>query len=450
MNIFIHRKDLRIKDNTTLLSVENAVPIFIFTPEQVINNEYKSDNFVAFMCESLEDLSNIYSENNSTLNIFLGDVIKVLSSIHKKYNINSISYNIDYSPYALSRDKRINTWAEKNNINIVSFEDGVLVNILNGNSLNKTGNPYKVFTPFLKHVKSNFEVSKVSNKRPSLDKKTLTTKYSFNDLQSLYEKPNELFVKPGYKNAIIKLNKLGDQIKYKENRDFLVYKTSNLSTYINLGVLSIRQVYNKAVTKLGINSSFITELYWRDFYINILYYFPKVLGNNFNSKFDSYRWSNNRRNFEAWKNGLTGFPIVDAAMRQLNTTGYMHNRGRMIVSSFLVKLLFIDWREGEKYFAQKLIDYSVASNNGGWQWSAGTGTDAQPFFRIFNPWEQGKKYDKDCIYIKKYVYELENINSRDIHKWYEKHSDYNTSYPAPIIDYKKSREYALEYYKNNK
>lgn len=450
MNIFIHRKDLRLQDNNALINTTNAIPIFIFTPEQITNNKYFSNKFVKFMCLSLQNLKEEYKNKNSNLNLFYGNVIEVLKEINDKYNINSINFNVDYSPYSLKRDNEIKKWCSKNNIKVNFYEDNVLVNILQGNTLSKTSNtPYKVFTPFKNFLEKTYTIDKPNNKFLSLGKKILKTKSTINDLEQFYD-DEDLFLKPGREHALKQLGKLTKQKKYAENRDYLTYKTSYLSVYINLGLISIREVYDKAIKILGKKSSFITELYWRDFYINIIYYFPHVVGNNFNPKFDKYKWSNNKTHLKAWKMGLTGFPIVDACMRQMNETGYMHNRGRMIVSSFLVKLLFIDWRVGEKYFATKLLDYNIASNNGGWQWSAGTGTDAQPFFRIFNPWEQGKKYDKNCEYIKKWVCELENVEIKDIHKWDVMYKEYEGTYPGPIIDYKARRKYALDYYNKNK
>ena len=194
----------------------------------------------------------------------------------------------------------------------------------------------------------------------------------------------------------------------------------------------------------GKNNDFIKELYWRDFYYNVLYYFPHVVGHSFNSKWDNFKWDNYQGKFKKWKEGKTGFPVIDAAMRELNTTGFMHNRARMIVASFLTKDLLIDWRWGEKYFASKLLDYNISANNGGWQWSAGTGTDAQPYFRVFNPWGQSKKYDPNCEYIKKWIPELKDIPAKDIHDWYKKFNNYNVKYPKPMLDHDKARLIFLE------
>jgi deoxyribodipyrimidine photo-lyase len=195
---------------------------------------------------------------------------------------------------------------------------------------------------------------------------------------------------------------------------------------------------------LGLKHGLINELYWRDFYYNILYFFPHIIKGSFREKYNNIKWNKSRETFKKWCNGITGFPIVDACMRQMNTTGYMHNRGRMIVSSFLIKNLWIDWRWGEKYFANKLVDYNISANNGGWQWTSGGGTDAQPYFRIFNCWTQAKKFDKNCEFIKKWIPELQDVDIKDILNWDKLYINHNINYPKPIVNHKKSRENALK------
>jgi len=231
------------------------------------------------------------------------------------------------------------------------------------------------------------------------------------------------------------------QSHYSKNHNDLDKQTTQLSAFIKFGCVSIREVYKTLRSKTDI----IRQLIWRDFYANILYSFPRVLGHTLKPNYDKIHWHHNKTWFEKWCKGETGFPIVDAGMRQLNATGYMHNRARLIVASFLVKNLLIDWREGEEYFASKLTDYDVASNNGNWQWIASTGADSQPFFRIFNPWEQAKNYDPKCEYIKKWVPELKDVPDKDILKWeteWETHKD--IKYPKPIVDYKKQKDLALK------
>jgi deoxyribodipyrimidine photo-lyase len=230
---------------------------------------------------------------------------------------------------------------------------------------------------------------------------------------------------------------------YPRTHNDLSHSTSELSAFIKFGCVSIREVYKTFRSK----HDFIRQLFWRDFYANILYSFPYVLGSAMKKNYNKVHWHHNSNWFKKWCDGETGYPVVDAGMRQMNQTGYMHNRARLIVSSFLVKTLLISWEEGEKYFAQKLVDYDPASNNGNWQWTAGSGADSQPYFRIFNPWEQGKNYDPNCEYIKKWVPELKDVPNKDILNWEDTHSEYkDVKYPKPIVDYKKQKEIALKMY----
>jgi len=457
MNIFIHHKDLRYQDNTTLnlmsKELKDIIPIFIFPPEQIDSkkNKYFSHNFVQFMCESLIELKKDYLKKNGKLNFYKGDTLDVLKDIHKKYKIENIGFNVDYSPYAKKRDISIINWAKKENINIYNEEDILLQNLLEGDTKSKnSGDPYKVFTPFMKYLRSTYDVRNISKKKPSLINKSIITKYSINDkdLKLFYQQNDNLNVKSGRHEAKKKLKLIKKQQEYDEMRNCLTYKTTHLSAYTNLGLLSIREIYHYCLEKLGKDNGIINELYWRDFYYNIIYFYPQIVGNSFKEKYDNIKWRNDKKEFQLWREAKTGFPIVDACMRQMNTTGYMHNRGRMIVASFLTKDLLIDWRWGEKYFATQLQDYSISANNGGWQWTAGTGTDSQPYFRIFNPWSQSKSYDPNCEYIKKWIPELEDVNNKDIHEWDKKYKDYkNIKYPEPIVDHKKERLNTLKVYK---
>ena len=451
MNIFIHRRDLRVIDNTTLnlmYEKKNIIPIFIFTPEQISENQYFSSNLVQFMCESLLDLKKIYKKKKSDLYLFYGNIIDVLDSIHNKTSIKNIGFNIDYSPYSKERDTKIIQWCKNNKIKVFSEEDMLLTNIVN--NINYNGNdPYKVFTPFMRFQKNNFNVSRPFQKK--LDFGTINTlDYDFTidsrNIKKLYKKNKKLLCKGGRSHAKKKIKQLENQKLYGEKRNIISYETTRLSPYINLGLLSIREVYYSILNLFDVNHPLITELYWRDFYYNILYHYPHIVGNSFKEKYDNIIWDNNEEYFDKWCRGQTGFPIVDACMRELNETGYMHNRGRMIVASFLTKDLFIDWKWGEKYFANQLIDYNISANNGGWQWSAGSGTDAQPYFRIFNPWTQSKTYDPECKYIKKWIKELKDVNNDDIHNWFNKFQEYDVKYPSPIVNHSERRKYVIEQY----
>jgi len=452
MNLLIHRRDLRINDSKIINSNKlEKTPLFIFDPVQIKpeNNEYFSNNLVMFLCESLLELNEEYKIHNSELQIFYGDTSEVIKDIIKKNNVENVMFNIDYSPYSKKRDSKIENLCEEHNINLLTEEDMLLIPIHSKKGLVPSSQePYKVFTPFMKNVRQ-YDVDKPKKVKSSFSKKKIVSKFSMdiNKIKKFYQHNPNLHVKPGRTEGLRLLKNIKKQDSYNKCRDFLTYKTTHLSTYINLGLVSIREVYKKTEDTLSINSGIINELYWRDFYYNILYHYPHIVGNSFKKSYDKIKWSKSKKNFEKWCNGETGFPIIDACMKQLNTTGYMHNRGRMIVSSFLTKDLQIDWRWGEKYFATQLVDYNISANNGGWQWSAGTGTDAQPYFRIFNPWTQSEKFDSECKYIKKWLPVLEDIPNKEIHKWYKYYKNYNIDYPEPIVDHSIQREKTIEMFK---
>ena len=455
MNIFIHHRDLRFIDNTSLISQleneGNITPIFVFDPIQIDQkkNKYFSHNLVQFMIDSLKELNKDYKNENGELYTFKGEYVKILNTIHNKFTINSIGFNLDYSPYSKKRDNEIIKFCNKNNIKIYALEDMLLHDIMDNKTLSKTEQPYKVFTPFKKNLiyKGVRKVNKFKKWNFKREPKIKKLKSYFNKLDSLHNKNNNLLIEGGRTWAINRLKKLKNFNNYDKCRNFMTYETSLLSASINFNVMSIREIYHKIKKKFGLQHGLVSELYWRDFYYNILYFFPNVIKGSFKEKYNNIKWRRSKSDFEKWCNGKTGYPIIDACMRQMNTTGYMHNRGRMIVSSFLVKNLWIDWRLGEKYFANKLTDYNISANNGGWQWSSGGGTDAQPYFRIFNAWTQAKNYDSECEYIKKWVPELENIPVKDILNWDKNHSNYDIDYPAPIVDHKESRTKALKLFK---
>jgi len=297
---------------------------------------------------------------------------------------------------------------------------------------------YKKFTPFynkalenVRHIaKSVGSVTNLFKPIVKMDTIVLRDKYLSMELN-----PN-LVNNGGRENA----KKLLSQIPthYTDTRDTLSISTTQLSAFIKFGCISVREAYAK------FSKPIVRQLFWRDFYAHVLYAFP-TLGHSINAKYDNIKWDNNRTWFSAWCNGQTGFPVVDACMHQLNATGYMHNRGRLIVASFLIKTLLIDWRWGEKYFAQNLVDYDVASNSQNWLWIAGGGADSQEYFRIFNPWEQSKKHDHECIYIKQWIPELANVENRKIHNWFK---DFDESvYPKPIVDYTEQKKKVLDAYK---
>jgi deoxyribodipyrimidine photo-lyase len=431
--LFIFRRDLRIYDNTTLNKIVikypkiEIIPIFIFNKKQIDEkvNKYYSKNSAQFLFESLEELS--------FLNFYYTDTndITIIEEIYKKNRFDIIAYNKDYTPYAKKRDNDINNWANKNKIEIIAFEDYTLNPI---KSILKDNNePYLKFTPFYKKailkkpesllINTKFKFIKDNNSKNLKD---------FNFLRPIAN--NQILVNGGRIKALEILDKLkkGYFNNYDEERDYpYLNRTTKLSAYIKFGCISIREIYYS----LPLNHGIIRELFWHDFYAIITFYFPYIFETSFNKKYENVKWNNNEELFNKWVNGITGFPLIDAAMRQLKITGWMHNRCRMVVASFLVKNLLIDWRKGEEYFAKSLVDYDPSSNNGGWQWCASTGTDSQPYFRIFSPTLQMKRFDKDCEYIKLWVPELREVSNKIILNWEQKQYP-NINYPKPIIDTK--------------
>ena len=327
MNIFIHRRDLRIQDNITLnylnKKVDNFVPIFIFNPEQIypIKNPYFSNNLVQFLCESLIDLKNQYKKKNINLFFFEGETINVLDEINSKYKINSISFNRDYSPFSKTRDKKIENWCQMNNIEFFCKEDMLLSPIDLKKSIKSDLTPYVVFTPFKNNLldkKVDIPIKIKLNGQNTI----LSTISLIENIRKYYKKNPNVYVKGSRKNAQNILSNISNFDNYDKCRNFLIYKTTYLSAYINLGLVSIREVYWTIVSNLSINHGLINELYWREFYYNILNYFPHIVGNSYKKKYENIKWENNMSYFNKWKLGKTGFPIVDACMRQLNTTGH--------------------------------------------------------------------------------------------------------------------------------
>jgi deoxyribodipyrimidine photo-lyase len=449
--LFIFRRDLRIIDNNGLNLLhekcKNVYTIFIFTPEQVgKSNKYKSDNSVQFMIESLEDLASVISKNGGQLYTFYGHNERIIEECIKAFDIQLVCFNLDYSPYARERDQSIIHLCEKMKTYVTYDYDYYLHEpdkIKNG-----ANNPYQKFTPYY-----NIAVKKKVNEPSKMKKiyfvksgKNVPNKITLNDAMNKFTKINQdILVHGGRENAIKQMHIASKNIHaYSKTRNELSQPTSELSAYIKYGCISIREVYKTFKS----NHDFIRQLFWRDFYAQVLYHFPNVLGHAMKPKYNKIKWHHNTSWFQKWCDGITGFPVIDAAMRQMNHTGYMHNRARLLVSCFLIKTLLIDWRYGEKYFAEKLVDYDVASNNLNWQWSASTGVDSQPYFRIFNPWTQQSEYDENCEYIKKWVPELSELEPKVIHNWNTEWKNYkNIKYPKPVCNYEEQKEKALSMYK---
>jgi deoxyribodipyrimidine photo-lyase len=427
---------------------KNIYTIFIFTPEQVgNNNKYKSDNAVQFMIESLENLSTSIKGYGGHLYTFYGHNEKIITDCIKAWDINIIGFNLDITPYARNRDDKIIKMCQKMNIFVAHSYDYYLSQP--GTVVNGTGEPYQKFTPYYEKArKLKVEKPRGKMKLPfTKNDKHISNKISLEQAMHKFTKiNNNKLVKGGRYEALKLLSKAMRTLKnYNAIHNDLNKQTSELSASIKFGCLSIREVYHSLHSKVGL----IRQLYWRDFYANILYEFPRVIGHSLKPKYDKIHWHYNANWFKAWCNGVTGYPVVDAGMREMNTTGYMHNRARLIVASFLVKILLIDWREGEEYFSNKLTDYDVANNNGNWGWISSGGADSQPFFRIFNPSIQGENFDKDCEYIKKWIPELSSLEPKIIHKWeteWVNHKD--IKYPKPICNYSEQREKALKMYKD--
>ena len=442
-SIFIFRRDFRVIDNTgwnkSIIDSDIVYPIFIFTPEQITNNPYKSNNSIQFFIESLLELG-------KTINITYcyGNYIDVLTDIIKTNNISAIYTNTDYTPYAVKRDTNINKLAQTLEINFHASHDITLYEP--GTIRNQNDLIYQKYTPFYNkclHIAVRKPKTHIFNKianaitKYSITKDTIKTFYTINNLINIHG---------GRKNGLAILNSLEKFKKYDNTHNLLNINTTNLSAYLKFGCISIRECYYKFVKLSGL--ILLRQLIWREFYYHLGYGFIDRFGQSLKPKYDKIKWKNNMVLFNKWKNAQTGFPIIDACMTQLNTTGYMHNRGRLIVSSFLIKNLHIDWRLGEKYFAQKLIDYDVLVNQGNWQWVSGSGADSQPYFRVFNPWRQSHKFDKDALYIKKWLPELKAIPSKHLHNWDEWYQNYTVIYHKPIVNYNKSKQITLKLYRS--
>jgi deoxyribodipyrimidine photo-lyase len=438
-----------------LTKCKNIIPIFIFTPEQITKNAFKSNKSVQFMIESLGDLKEELERRNGTLYTFYGDIDEIIMNLIKKYNIDSVFVNKDYSPYSKSRDIKISNICKKHNIEFNSYHD---ICLFEPQTITTENGVYRKFTPFynecLKNISKIDFVPSYSFKSKwcyDIDKNRYSTNIK-DAYITLTEPSNKSLLQGGRSFALNIFKELNDFKGYGKERNFLHIQTTQTSAYLKYGCISSKEMYSELLKK-GFSKShdLIRQLIWRDFYIHILDAYPQVLkGKSFKPKYDTIVWDNDAKLFNSWRNGNTGFPIIDACMRQLNTVGYMHNRGRLIVASFLIKTLFIDWRKGEKYFAQNLIDYDPAANNGNWQWVAGSGVDSQPYFRIFNPWSQSEKYDNDAKYIKKWCPELVDVPPKDIHNWSktcDKYIEEGVKYICPVVDYSERRNYVLGKYK---
>ena len=415
--VFWFRRDLRLEDNVGLnKALESGlpvVPIFIFD-ENILNELPNDDPRVNFIYDELKNINEQLKNHQTRLHIFMGNPLDVWVQILKEYEVAQVFSNKDYEPYALKRDAKVEELVQSQGSAFKQYKDQVIFE--ESEVVKDDGEPYIVYTPYMKKWKALFagiiesEPVKFNHFSPS-DKQ-------FPSKSRLGIKPSKIKVEP-YDQSILD--------KYAKNRNIPSIDTSRISPHLRFGTVSIRNIFSKIYPKY---EKYANELIWREFFIQILYHYPKSHKENFRSKYDQIQWRNNEEEFEKWCNGETGYPLVDAGMRELNETGYMHGRVRMVTASFLIKHLLIDWRWGEAYFAQKLLDFELSSNVGNWQWVAGTGVDAAPYFRIFNPAEQLKKFDPDLKYVRKWVKDFDEI-----------------TYPKEIVEHKFARDRCLKAFK---
>ena len=424
ISIFWFRRDLRLKDNhglyQALESGKKVLPIFIFDEDILDLLENKSDKRVDFIVQALQTLNSFLKSKNKGIKIFKGKPLEIYKKLTENYEIEAVYCNEDYEPYAIKRDQEIADFLASKNIAFHQFKDQVIFH--KDEIVKADKKPYTVYTPYSKLWLNEFQKIDLQG-FPSEKKLDNLLEIPFEELKIEdigFQKTDLAFEVPEADLHIIKT--------YEETRNFPAVKgTTQLGVHLRFGTISVRKLAKIAKEN---NLTFLKELIWREFFMQILYHFPKVVNHSFKSKYDAIPWENNPEFLEKWKAGKTGFPIVDAGMRELNATGFMHNRVRMITASFLIKHLLTDWRIGEAYFAEKLMDYDLSANNGNWQWCASSGCDAAPYFRIFNPDEQQKKFDPDFKYIKKWI------------------PEFGTKYyPKPIVEHKKAREKVLKVYK---
>lgn len=426
ISIFWFRRDLRLDDNAGLYFVlkenEHVLPIFIFDTDILNELEDKNDRRVDFIHQCLVEIEKQLNEVGSSIKIFYSTSLQAFKELAKTYDLKNVYTNHDYEPRAIERDEEVKKFLIGIQCELKTFKDQVIFE--KDDVLKDDGKPYTIFTPYSRKWKA--KLTEGSYKSFSTDKYfgnfLKTTAFEIPSLKNIgFKKTDITFKKPSSINKNLLL-------KYKEQRDLpAVAGTSRMSMHLRFGTVSIRKLVK---TSLNVSETWLNELIWREFYMMILWHFPHVVNGAFKKDYDFIKWQNNEIHFDLWCQGKTGFAIVDAGMRELNTTGFMHNRVRMIVSSFLIKDLLIDWKWGEAYFSKKLNDFDLSANNGGWQWAASSGCDAAPYFRIFNPTSQQERFDPDFEYIKKWVPEFGT-----------------DKYPEPIVDHKEARERTLTVYK---
>ena len=425
MNTFWFRRDLRLEDNKGLFealkSGHQILPVFIFDTE-ILEQLPKDDARVNFIHNQLSIINSKLQKIGKSLAVFYGKPATVFEKLLSENKIHTVYTNHDYEPYARKRDLEVYQIFKNHDVEFNTYKDQIIFE--KGEVTKDDSLPYVVYTPYSKKWKENFSKIHHGNfASETLLNNIAPHSYPFLSLSEIGFVTSEIVV-PSFDDSETLIK------NYEATRNFpALAKTSRLGIYLRFGTVSIRKLVSKAL--LHDNKTFLNELIWREFFMQILWHFPHTVNKSFKPKYDAIEWRNDEAEFRQWCEGKTGYPFVDAGMRELNATGHMHNRVRMIAAGFLCKHLLIDWRWGETYFALKLLDYEQASNVGNWQWAAGSGVDAAPYFRIFNPTEQIKKFDKNLEYIKKWVPEFEEF-----------------SYPQPIVDHKFARERCLKVYKD--
>ncbi|HCR30874.1 MAG TPA: deoxyribodipyrimidine photolyase [Opitutae bacterium] len=443
-SLFLFRRDLRLNDNNglneALSKSKEVIPAFVFDPRQIEPHDYQSLPGLWFMRDALESLNRSLIAKKSSLHTFKCRPENLVDSWASKNQVDAIWVNRDYTPFSKRRDEAIQAACRKNGIDFHSCHDA-LINTPES-TLKSDGSPYTVFTPYFNNARKRRVSKPAPLKSDSGKLSKVPSEIPIEDALKQIVKgvPKYDSIAGGQESALEAINQSCQLSDYDTTRDLPALEaTSHLSPHLKFGTCSVRQAYWAIAGKLGQTHSLIRQFYWRDFLTHIAFHFPRVFGNAFKSQYSGIAWKHDEASFQLWQEGRTGFPIVDAGMRQLNATGFMHNRLRMITASFLTKDLHIDWRWGERYFAQKLVDYDPCVNNGNWQWAASTGCDAQPYFRIFNPWRQQERFDPDCQYIRKWIPELDNANTKQIHKW---QGELGIDYPTPIVDHKRASQKA--------
>ena len=424
INICWFRRDLRLEDHASLYHALKSdlpvLPVFIFDTYILDKLENRKDKRVVFIHETLDDLNSKVNKYHSSFWFSHTTPLQAFEQLCQEFNIRQVFTNHDYEPYAIERDIKVKNFLDKRKISFHSYKDQVIYE--KSEIIKANGEPYTIFTPYSKSWKDKFNHENIQQftSEKNLGNLFKTKPFHFPSLQEIgFEKMTFEFQKPDLSDDLIR--------HYEETRNVPSLEgTSFAGMYLRFGTISVRRLA-KLASKL--NEKWLNELIWREFFMMILFHFPHVVNENFKKKYDDLKWRNDEKEFELWCKGETGYPIVDAGMRQLNETGWMHNRVRMVVAGFLCKDLLIDWRWGEAYFAEKLLDYELSSNNGNWQWAAGTGCDAAPYFRIFNPNEQLKKFDPKLIYIKQWI------------------KNFRPGYLPEIVNHEFARKRALEVYK---